>query len=379
MFRWFQDRPYRRQVEKHLTKTYGSAIALDPPQFIRGHPGVCRFALRKGSSVLGQSIIVKKLLGDADIGEMQRYPELAYLYCNDRTGLQFLNQMSPGICPQLYTADDKQGFMVMEYLNDSQRVLPGPGNSLQHQDLVVEWGMLLGKLHAGTRGKQLIYDAMRDELAPRQPNHVAWGWVRSLDREAAHYHSLQEHLPADMQRMGFQSFRWMSFELAQATSALQLSFSEQARTELEIARQALSDPGPFLAYTHGDPWSSDWLMTDNGAKLVDFENGDYRHAFIDLVHPRMGFPTQPYSNVQSLPQSSLALIEQAYRAELSKGCSEVSDQQRFRKEIVHACTYWALMACRFRSIPRFIVNPASIQHIDIDRQLVHFEAFARQP
>jgi hypothetical protein len=166
------------------------------------------------------------------------------------------------------------------------------------------------------------------------------------------YEKLVQTLPIDIKQAGFESFQWIRFVLRQATEALSLTVSPQAAAELEIVIQALRAPGPFLAYTHGDPClGGNCLFTRNILRLVDFENGDYRHALFDAVYARICFPT--CWDAQQLPHHLILRIEQAYRAELVKGCPEAADDQRFAQELVHACAYWVLMLCQFNAIAQF--------------------------
>lgn len=168
----------------------------------------------------------------------------------------------------------------------------------------------------------------------------------------------------------------MRFVLHQTVDILSLSLSPQAEVELNIVIQALRAPNSFLAYTHGDPCLGNCLFTGNVPKLVDFENGDYRHALLDAVYARICFPT--CWDAQQLPHQSIIRIERTYRAELVKGCPEAADDQRFRRELVHACAYWVLMFCRFNAISHFTTEDQSWGPFTMrQRILTSFERFVQ--
>ncbi len=117
-------------------------------------------------------------------------------------------------------------------------------------------------------------------------------------------------------------------------------------------------------------------MTGNEARLVDFENGDYRHALFDAVYARMCFPT--CWDAMLLPHALILCLEQAYRAELVKGCPEAADDQRFAQELVHACAHWVLMLCQFNAIAQFPTGDRFWRPYRMrQRILTRFERFAQ--
>ncbi|MDQ2904601.1 MAG: hypothetical protein ABI456_07960 [Ktedonobacteraceae bacterium] len=345
---------FHKKVEELLAKTYHTPISLTHPRSMPSRPNIYRFVVQEGPIEIGHSLVVKRLpTVKMNIAQTTRYPSVHYRFFNDWAGLQFLTQEVPGtpISPRLYVADRATNTIVMEDLkpeSDGGAFLKGKDPQKAEQMLLL-WGSVLGTLHARTIGKEAIFQQIRDALAPRHPS---WGWVPHWQRTPVTYEKLVQTLPADIKQTGFDSFQWMPFVLRQATDALSLTVSPQAATELEIVMQSLSSPGPFLAYTHGDPCpGGNCLFTGNVPRLIDFENGDYRHALFDAVYARICFPT--CWDAQQLPYQVVLRIEQAYRTELVKGCPEASDDRRFTQELVHACAYWVLMLCQFNAIAQF--------------------------
>jgi hypothetical protein len=119
--------------------------------------------------------------------------------------------------------------------------------------------------------------------------------------------------------------------------------------ELEALRAALLDPGPFLAYTHGDPCLGNALRVGSGVRLIDFEVGALRHALVDGVCGRMLFPTG--STVYRLPPTALHGMEVAYRAALATGCPAAADDVQYARAVAVGCAFWALVVCRWYDLP----------------------------
>lgn len=249
---------------------------------------------------------------------------------------------------------------------------------MQHAtESLIQWGIALGKLHACTIGKQTAFNTLRETLAPRAPS---WGWVPPWQREQGIYRRLIGSVPTTLKEQGFENFQWMLWTLRQTCETLSLPLSSQVETDLAEVVQALSSPGPFLSYSHGDPCSENCLFTEQGCKFVDFENGAYRHALFDAVYPRMSFPT--CWNGQQVPVTVAGQTEQSYRTALVTGCPEAADDRLFAHALVHACTYWTLLPCQFQALSRLTAHdpsfcPANLQTTMQQRLLFRFERLAQ--
>lgn len=378
MLRWPGMWRFRRQVEELLERTYHTPTSLERPTYSDGRPNVCRFVVREGPEELGSSLIVKRLRAVEDKAvSATNYPSSSSMFFNDWAGLQFLTQVAGDepISPRLYTADREMRLLVMEDLKpDSDGDVHLTGNNPQQaEDSLLLWGNALGKLHARTIGKQDIFQRIRDAIVP---HHPSWGWVPPWQRDSAIYEKLLQTLPSHIRKAGFASFQWMRFVLHQTVDAVSFPLPPQAEAELETVIYALYAPSPFLAYTHGDPCPGNFLIKGNRPWLVDFENGDYRHALLDAVYPRMCFPTCWHAS--QLSRQSITNIEQAYRAELVKGCPAAADDQLFAQAIVHACACWILMLCQFDAISQSLAADRSWGPFTMrQRILTRFENFVQ--
>ncbi len=115
---------------------------------------------------------------------------------------------------------------------------------------------LTAQLHVRTLGAQAEYDAVRQAVEPRH-ERVRIENARYLLDNAGRLRRWAEEVGA---------------EVAPGT-----------QEDLEHLARTLADPGPFLAFTHGDMAPSNTLFTREGSHLVDFEYGGMRHALYDAL------------------------------------------------------------------------------------------------
>jgi hypothetical protein len=140
-----------------------------------------------------------------------------------------------------------------------------------------------------------------------------------------------------------QSYRWLADGFLSTTTALDVPLRSGATADLETVIDTLANPGPFLAYTHGDPCPDNWVWAGGRLRLFDFEGGAFRHALTDGVYGRIHFPT--CWCVNRLPDHIPPLMESVYRAELARGCPAARDDLLFGRAVVEACASWTLQLC----------------------------------
>ena len=262
-----------------------------------------------------QSVVVKRALTtDRTVFHPNSPDEMVPRFFNDWAGLEFLSTISDGDSPaaQFYGGDREKGLMVIEDLGDGRNFY----GSLRGESPTAATGELiklargLGKMHALTIRKQTVYDSIRDRLGPRdKPPSMTDEWRR-----------LVEKLNEVCERIGVTPHRG-------------------AKTEMKTIAAFIAAPGPFQAYTHGDPIPMNALPVGDERKLFDFEFGEFRHALRDGIYGRLCFPT--WYHINRVPDNVIQEMETAYRAELVKGCPEAADDTLFFRSIVEACGYWA--------------------------------------
>jgi hypothetical protein len=310
---------HRQAIEQLLSNSLGSAVRLDPGETLNERTHVARFQVLEGPAQLPSSIIAKGWRSWDETGydpesDDPRSPSMRLF--GEWAGLQFLSNImgkaSPA--PYFYAGDRQAGYFVIEDLGAGQN----PAEALLGSDPLLAKTQLLdlagtlGHLHAATVGHEAELEQIRSSLGPTKTHREAY----------ARY--LAGHWLATLDKLGI---------------ALQLG----ARDDLEQVLQVIKDPNPFLAYIHGDPCPDNWLNVNGQMRLFDFEYGGFRHALLDGVYGRIHFPT--CWCVNRFPPEIPEAMEQAYRAELVKGCPAAADDHLFFSAVVECCAFWMLETC----------------------------------
>lgn len=299
----------KMRVEELLTEAWGNEIQLAPNAAdlqASGRTQVYRFSLLKKSVDAPQHVIVKALHITEDISEASNTtPDDAFrLFFNEWAGLRFLSEVAPhsALAPRFYAGNKTHGLIVMEDL--------GTGNGLHHllladnpeaaEEAAVQYAATVGKMHAATIGKQEAFSHIQKALGP----------------------------------VDLPDYAWIAPVLLDATHTLKVAPAAGIEDELKQLTSIMEHPGPFSAYTHGDP-CPDNIIPGTPAKLLDFEFGAYRHALIEGVYARMPFPT--CWCVSRLPARVIDRMETSYRRELAKGCPAARDDQLFAQAVAAAC------------------------------------------
>ena len=272
-----------------------------------------------------QSVVVNRALTTDGAAFHPNSPdEMVPRFFNDWAGLEFLSKISDGDSPaaQFYGGDSEKGLMVIEDLGDGRNFygsLRGESSTAATGELI-KLARALGKMHALTIRKKTEYDSIRNRLGPKnKPPSMTGEWRRLVGK-----------LDEICERIGVKPHRG-------------------AKTGMKAVAAFIAAPGPFFAYTHGDPIPMNALPVGDERKLFDFEFGEFRHALRDGIYGRVCFPT--WYHINRVPDDVVQEMEAAYRAELVKGCPEAKDDTIFYRAIVEACAYWAIHS-RFNFIEK---------------------------
>ena len=372
---WSRTKAIKAKAEKLLSNTFAYPIVLDLGYAIAGRSNIYRFKVIDGPQNLSPSIIVKQT---RDIQNhtlaASGYPSQSWLFFNDWAGLQFMQQVFPdnALTPRFYAGSREQGIIISEELYPNKSLtsfLQGHDPRAAEQALL-QFASSLGKMHAGTIGRQREFDLIRDTLALRVET---WGWVPPWLRQELPFSSFFNALDSHSRESGFGSYVWMVSVFKHITSKLDISSTLYAEKEIETLITSMRNPGPFLALSHHDPCFDNCLLNGSTMKFVDFENTAYRHALIDGVYARMNFPTCAAVD-HAIPDSIVQHMEAVYRMELIKGCPQAVDNTNFHYAIVEACAYWTLLLCQFDTMPNFAKHSTVMK----PQRIVHrFERFAQ--
>jgi len=287
-------------AERALTNVFDEKIRLGSVTILDSSPRseVYRIELLEGPTHSPNNIIVKHVLERDGL-------------VNEWAGVQFLTQVADTIfvAPTFYGGDLATSIVIMSDLGEGKGLdsyLLGH-DPIAAEDALLKWATTLGKMHALTVGKQQEYEQICNILEPQSASTV----------------SPYSELPIHFQRM----IAAVNVELVPGTT-----------NDLAVLTETMVQPGPFFAYTHGDPCPDNVILVDGQFKFLDFESGMFRHAMTDAIFARLNFPWCWCS--ARLPEHLPLLMEQVYRAELVKGCPEASDDALFFHALVDGCAAW---------------------------------------
>jgi hypothetical protein len=237
----------------------------------------------------------------------------------DWAGARFLGELaaSPAISPRYYGGDRTLGLFVIEDLGVHASLVEPllEGTRTDADSALRAFAIALGRLHGSTAAATSRYEAICRE-------HAA-GTSRSAGPDVAEP-SDGDKLLGLLERIG-------------------VAAGEALPAEMESVRSAMESPGPFLAFIHGDPCPDNTFLIGGEIKLIDFEFGRLGHALVDGVYGRMMFPTCWCCN--RLPESTVQMMEAAYRAEIAGPIPAAQDDRLFADALVDACAFWVVRSC----------------------------------
>lgn len=274
----------RDQICSALSRLAGGPVRLTSEQHV-GHywAAVTRLGLDRDIPGIGSTVVAKtrRVEGEGHGGPAFLRREAAAL----RTAAP------SGVTARTIHVDDDAGVMLQTDLGEwptLQDVLLGDDPVAAARGMV-EMAAAVGRLHAST-----------------------------IDRRAEH----QKHLAAfsaDVetgQMYAFGMEHWDQIE--QACAELGLPSARRARDDVTRLLARSIRPGPSSALTHRDLNPTNVLLTDVGARLVDFEGSSFGHLGIDACF--LYYPFPHHSNPWGLlPDGVVELADVAYRAALAAG------------------------------------------------------------
>ena len=259
-----------------------------------------------------RSVIAKQFLPGQDLG------------FTDWACLRFLLGV-PGadhLAPVVLGGDAERRLFLMQDLRDTlgasqDRTLDDElryGTPVTVTRAAIAVAQVTARLHAATLGTHWERAFLRacgglPKTEVHQRDAEAKRWVAHLPKAVAWLHAVGGETPA-----GF-------LECTQRIAA------------------TYSDPGPWLAFTHGDPAPTNTYLEPTGAaaRLLDFEYGGYRHALYDITAWWVLCP---------LPETLERTLRHAYRdtlrAALTEALPTAFDDVGFQKEWATLVAYRAL-------------------------------------
>lgn len=272
----------RAAVTAALSRVAGDAVAVLDEQHV-GHDWapVTRLRLDRDLPGVGASVIVKHLRvsGEGHGGPPHLRREAAGLRTAARSG----------VAPRLLHVDDGAGFLLQEDLG----TWPTLQDHLLGDDpraataALVAMATAVGRLHATTVGS----DAEHRDVLDAFSSDVTSGALYDLG--ADHWERVERQC-AD----------------------LRLPAGRPARAAVLRLLGRVAARGPHTALVHLDLNPTNVLITDDGARLIDFEGSRIGHTGIDACFLHYPFPhhSSPWG---VLPPEAVESADAAYRAALT--------------------------------------------------------------
>ena len=234
----------------------------------------------------------------------------AWKLFNEWAALQFLDTISRDkmITPKFIAGDAVQGLVAFEYVPKAHsfRDILRKSNAAERADALLAHAQAMGRMHGSTYGRKNEWLSLRI--------------------------SLSTHYQADTDSFDgiLRTFRRFATLVGQSESIA-------VENELSELQELLSNAEPFSAFRHVDIAPQNYLLVDDGVKLVDFEYSSYGCFLLDAPLGPFPFPVR-WECGEILAQE----IESVYRAELSCGFREALDDAIYYKGLLIAWIYWLL-------------------------------------
>lgn len=276
-------------------------------------PWVTRCFIEDDSGAAPASVIVKVRRPQAHLrGEPERLQ-------HERAALEFLTSIGSAVGPRLLAADDEAGILILEDLGIGpalEDLLVGDDASVAEHGLLAFAGTL-GRMHATTAGHAAEFYQLRSSFGPVDP---AFDRISILGNDIEHSWSRLQEIVAERPY---------------------LPAPNGVGSDVDELLGILSEPGPYLAFTNGDPCPQNCRMSGDGVRFIDFEAASFRHALLDAAALRFPFPACPCW--ARLPEDVGRRAEDAYRKEMARVCPDVLDHTSYAHGLTAACAAWTLV------------------------------------
>ncbi len=304
-------------AERTLSKTFGKQVRLGQVVRLDSSPRseVYRINILEWLQSGTTTVIAKRVLEQDGL-------------VNEWAGTQFLTSIAgeAAVAPTFYAGDWASGVVIMSDLGEGDGLhtfLLGQDPKAAEQALL-RWAATLGRMHALTVGKQHEYEQIRKILEPDQSSRVDAPYAEILDL------------------------------FSQMITDIDLKPAPGTKAEVLALAQSMMQPGPFTAYTHGDPCPDNVILVDGQFKFLDFESGMFRHVMLDAIFARLNFPWCWCG--AHLPEHLPIAMESIYRSELVKGCPEAEDNTRFFRALVEGCAAWIVLRSKWLPLRRLLAE-----------------------
>ena len=292
--------PVAAAAERLLHAHVGPQVSLHQPVLIaeRGRSVVVRCSVQGWDGTA--SVVCKRNTGDDERG------------FTDWASLAFLSELpeAAGIAPRFFAGDPNERLLVMEDLGGSRSLADvlDTGDDVTILRTLQELARVMARLVAATFDREQNFERTRAAL-PGAGDLGRW-------REAERWLEGRARLERWADSLGV---------------ALPIGFYKAMRHVAAL----YAEPGPYLAFSHGDPAPSNNHVRNGQVRLIDFEHGGYRHALYDLSAWYVLCP---------MPEPWVAEMEHVFRTLLAESAPPdlVADHGLYDEAWAAMCAYRAL-------------------------------------
>lgn len=301
------------RAESLLSERLGSAVSVSSFErsgvVVDGGPpllwSVARCALAGTGRGGPETVVVKWLRTDPRSFRVDPRQMLT-----ERAALGFLDELGLEMAPHLITADAATSVLILEDLHPRRPLydlLAGEESEEARLGLAA-FATALGELGAATVGHAAAYYRRRRSLGP---------------------------VSADRDREGETVQRWIATRAA--ADAVGVPVPTGAQREMARVLRLMLHPGPFLAFSNGDPGENNFLVLGSDGRTIDFEFAGYRHALLDGASLHHAGPRWI-----AMPDPVESGLETLYRSALGRAVVEVQDDRVFGEGMTAAVIVRAL-------------------------------------
>lgn len=296
---------------------YGADAALEAPLLLKDASRMLVVRMRLTGQRAAPSSVIAKTIRDDPATGFSEWASLAFLSATPEARTLVPGFVGGSAAARLFVMDDLGAGQTLDDILQH-------GAAPSAERTLVELARQMARLHAATLGRAAAFDAIRGALPAAEQvgrQREADAWLAARERFSAWLTAAGCALPAD---------------LDEATRRV---------------ADAYARPGPWLAFSHGDPAPSNCHIAGDTVRLIDFEYGAFRHALYDITAWEILCP---------LPRRQASLMRRAFQQELAARLPLAGDERAFAEAWGQLCAYRALALLSW-------VSPAVL---DADRPMV---------
>jgi hypothetical protein len=298
-----------KAAEGTLKQTFGIPISLDLAEVMYDYAGSPSTVLRckrvTPTDFIPETVIVKR----SNIGNNNLLCEAA--------GLEFLNEVMPGIAPHLYGIDPQAHLIIVEDLCCSPDDLLG--NILFNRDADVaeaaltEFQHTLARMHLATMGHEDRFHTIQARYQPTtQPSR----------------HRIHHILDA-------------LHELPVLWDLIGVSMMSDVQEDIEEVMRIIQTPEMFKTLVHGDATPANAFYSKGNIRLFDLESANFGHCLLDGTYGHIRYIHSVWA--RSIPLDVQHRITAVYRQMFLENCQV--DETTFNRHFVGCSAGWLAGLC----------------------------------